>query len=428
MLRLLSRTGTRPPVTAVRRGDLVLASLSTLIGLASCLEHDRDEVAAGDNARPCYRCYHASSALCDTSNGESGSGRGDDKDKRGNSFFDAALQAKKDWVSSIERLVDDNKGGEGVGNDASADEPEETGRGDQPDQPAQSAFERMRRRYIEFQQQDRQDLPTSTHSSAAAANQQGMENESSITDFVSFANKMLQAATGRRDGPPDIEELIDKARSIANQTTGSPTFSQNSLSPDSSFISQLVYFQENAAEIQRKVQIALGPHLADEKFKDFVSAMPVAAMHYYLEHEDSIKTPSWKRRMHRYTPAIGLDLVAELNEALILSELSYADSVEQVKDGLKVLNGTATKDSDKNSDKPEWELLFCDTESRPNKPSHFLAMQKNASRYDDTLHILMVVRGTKSIGDLFTDVMMQPTDYEYVASDNRTVTGQAHDG
>mmetsp|Transcript_12606 Transcript_12606/g.29780 ORF Transcript_12606/g.29780 Transcript_12606/m.29780 type:complete len:686 (+) Transcript_12606:199-2256(+) len=427
MLPPLSRSGIRSPVTAGRRGDLVLASLSTLIGIGSYLEHDRDDdLAAGEQARPCYRGYHASSALCDTSSSQGGTGRGDNKESKGHSFFDAALQAKKEWLSSIERLVDDNKGGEGVENEG-ADEPEETG---QSSRPAQSAFERMRQRYFEFQRQDRPGPPASAHSSAGAAKQQGAENESTITDFVSFANKMLQAATGgRKDGPPDIEELVEKARGIANQTAGSPTFAQkNSLSQESSFLSQVVYFQENAAEIQRKIEVALGPHLADENFKDFVSAMPVAAMHYYLEHEDSIKTPSWKRRMHRFTPAIGLDLVAELNEALVLSELSYADTVEQVKDGLEVLSGTANEESDGKGDKPEWELLFCDTESRPNKPSHFLAMQKNASRYDDTLHVLMVVRGTKSIGDLITDVMMQPADYECVASDGRTVAGQAHDG
>ncbi|EJK68748.1 hypothetical protein THAOC_10046, partial [Thalassiosira oceanica] len=427
MLPPLSRSGIRSPVTAGRRGDLVLASLSTLIGIGSYLEHDRDDdLAAGEQARPCYRGYHASSALCDTSSSQGGTGRGDNKESKGHSFFDAALQAKKEWLSSIERLVDDNKGGEGVENEG-ADEPEETG---QSSRPAQSAFERMRQRYFEFQRQDRPGPPASAHSSAGAAKQQGAENEGTITDFVSFANKMLQAATGgRKDGPPDIEELVEKARGIANQTAGSPTFAQkNSLSQESSFLSQVVYFQENAAEIQRKIEVALGPHLADENFKDFVSAMPVAAMHYYLEHEDSIKTPSWKRRMHRFTPAIGLDLVAELNEALVLSELSYADTVEQVKDGLEVLSGTANEESDGKGDKPEWELLFCDTESRPNKPSHFLAMQKNASRYDDTLHVLMVVRGTKSIGDLITDVMMQPADYECVASDGRTVAGQAHDG
>lgn len=127
----------------------------------------------------------------------------------------------------------------------------------------------------------------------------------------------------------------------------------------------------------------------------------------------------------------------ELNEALILSELSYADSVEEVREGLERLYDDDWSDvegsvkskkkgeskTSSRGNKAQWELLFCDTQSRPNEPSHFLAIQKNASQYDDTLHILMVVRGTKSMGDLLTDLMMEATDYEYDG-----VRGKAHVG
>jgi hypothetical protein len=124
--------------------------------------------------------------------------------------------------------------------------------------------------------------------------------------------------------------------------------------------------------------------------------------------------------------------VNELNEALMLSELSYADSVEEVRAGLESLydvdrsgddSGKSMKEKGKISGKAQWELLFCDTQSRPNEPSHFLAIQKNASDYDDTLHVLMVVRGTKSMSDLITDAMMEATDYEY-----NGVHGEAHSG
>ena len=72
----------------------------------------------------------------------------------------------------------------------------------------------------------------------------------------------------------------------------------------------------------------------------------------------------------------------ELNEALILSELSYADSVEEVREGLERMSNAGSSDKGSrfkiksNKDKPQWELLFCDTESRPNQPSHFLAIQR----------------------------------------------------
>jgi hypothetical protein len=65
--------------------------------------------------------------------------------------------------------------------------------------------------------------------------------------------------------------------------------------------------------------------------------------------------------------------VEELNKALLLSELSYTDSVEEVRAGLEKLH-----QDEQNVNKPQWELLYCDTESRPNEPSHFLAIQKNA--------------------------------------------------
>ena len=163
----------------------------------------------------------------------------------------------------------------------------------------------------------------------------------------------------------------------------------------------------------------------DIQISDLFKTMPIAAMHYYLEHQDSIKTPSWKRRRHRFQPSVEVMKVNELNEALILSELSYADSVEDVRMGLGQLYNESdrSKSSKEKMDKPQWELLFCDTQSKPNQPSHFLAIQKNASQYDDTLHVLMVVRGTKSMSDLITDAMMEATDYEY-----NGVQGKAHIG
>ena len=42
-----------------------------------------------------------------------------------------------------------------------------------------------------------------------------------------------------------------------------------------------------------------------------------------------------------------------------------------------------------------------------------MAIQKNASSYDDTLHVLLVVRGTKSMSDLITDAMTEASGYEY---------------
>ena len=124
-----------------------------------------------------------------------------------------------------------------------------------------------------------------------------------------------------------------------------------------------------------------------------------------------------------------------MNAALILSELSYADSVEDIREGLDQLynNSNINDKHSKNNNKPQWELLFCDTNSRPNQPSHFLAIQKNASPYDDALHVLVVVRGTKSMSDLITDGMMEAAEYEYAIpgedeNEIGVIQGKAHSG
>jgi len=249
---------------------------------------------------------------------------------------------------------------------------------------------------------------------------EGKDNSLSniLSDFLSNASLFTRKTPSP---PPDIEELIKQAQSIANHVSSPPSQSASSL-PSSGFLSQVLYFQQNAQSIQRAFEISFGSHLKDLLRTSLPS---FTAMHYYLEHEDSIKTPSWKRLVHRFHRDVELTKVTELNEALLLSELGYADEVTEIRRRLE--NLYTGKD-----DKPQWELLFCDTQSRPNKPSHFLAIQKNAPSYDDALHVLMVVRGTKSMSDLITDAMMEASEYVYDPpgreDKNRVIRGFAHGG
>ncbi|KAL7527514.1 hypothetical protein ACHAXR_001994, partial [Thalassiosira sp. AJA248-18] len=247
-----------------------------------------------------------------------------------------------------------------------------------------------------------------------------------FSEFLSFANNASLFTRKSSTPPPDIEELIQQAQSIANNISAPSLSDNSSLSQDSSpsssgFLSQVMYFQKNAQAIQQAFESSFGPHFSH--IEGLIQSLPLTAMHYYLEHEDSIKTPSWKRRIHRFQRDVEVMEVGELNEALILSELSYADSVEEIRGGLERLY------TGKN--KPQWELLFCDTESRPNEPSHFVAIQKNAAPYDDALKVLIVVRGTKSMSDLITDAMMEATDYEYTIpgdGEGNVIQGKAHSG
>ena len=86
---------------------------------------------------------------------------------------------------------------------------------------------------------------------------------------------------------------------------------------------------------------------------------------YFVEKEDERKNPSWKRRKHRFFPGIDMDMMDECYEKLLLAQLGYADTVQQIKDELK---------NDYNS-----ELVFCALESLPNKPAHFVAVKRDQS-------------------------------------------------
>jgi len=130
---------------------------------------------------------------------------------------------------------------------------------------------------------------------------------------------------------------------------------------------------------------------------DFSKLFPTS-LFYYLEFEDERKNPSWKRMKHRFHPGVDVGKVEELNEQLYLAKQSYCDTVDEVGEGLK-------------SAQEPVELVFCDTESFPGRPAHFIAVKKKQPRNGDFLEVLMVVRGTKSITDIITDGLLAPEDY-----------------
>jgi hypothetical protein len=130
---------------------------------------------------------------------------------------------------------------------------------------------------------------------------------------------------------------------------------------------------------------------------DFSKLLPTS-LFYYLEFEDARKNPSWKRMMHRFHPSVDIEKVEELNEQLYLAKQSYCDTVEEAREGLE-------------SAQEPLELVFCDTESFPGRPAHYIAIKKEQPRDTDFLDVLMVVRGTKSITDIITDCLLAPEDY-----------------
>jgi hypothetical protein len=126
---------------------------------------------------------------------------------------------------------------------------------------------------------------------------------------------------------------------------------------------------------------------------------------YFIEKEDEIKNPSWKRRKHYFFPGINVEQMNDLNEKLSICSTSYADTVEEIRDRLDT----------------EWdsELVYCSLESLPNKPAHFIAVKRNQSYWSNELEVLLVVCGTKGITDVITDLLCDAEPYRY---------GYAHSG
>ena len=131
---------------------------------------------------------------------------------------------------------------------------------------------------------------------------------------------------------------------------------------------------------------------------------------YYLEKEDSVKTPSWKRRNHRFLPDIDKETVYGIHDALYLSELSYLDSKEEIQQGLKNFVGSAS-----------YQLVYCSVKGEPRRPAHYVAIQKESMTRKKAgflwwggkkvLEVIVVVRGTKEIGDVLSDCMLDTSPY-----------------
>jgi len=59
---------------------------------------------------------------------------------------------------------------------------------------------------------------------------------------------------------------------------------------------------------------------------DFSKLTLLAAIWYYIEHVEKIRTPSWKRRVHRYHKPIEIDTILELHDALYLMHTAIKKS------------------------------------------------------------------------------------------------------
>ena len=136
------------------------------------------------------------------------------------------------------------------------------------------------------------------------------------------------------------------------------------------------------------------------------------SMFYYIEKEDEVKNPSWKRRKHRYCKGVDVSVVHGLNDALRLAEIAYLGTKEEIQKQLKEYSTSTSRSRSKGpQQRVNWQLINCQLDALPEEPSHFVAIKKGQSRWDPQLEVLIAVRGTNSVPDVLTDALLDATDY-----------------
>ena len=140
-----------------------------------------------------------------------------------------------------------------------------------------------------------------------------------------------------------------------------------------------------------------------------------------MDHEEATKNPVWKRRTHRHYRSMTTEEAEALHPGLFLSQLSYTKSCQEVDKFSQQLGGGI------------WTMRNCTMESKPYNPAHFLLVHKmyndipdlgildflNYPFRSDVLQVALIIRGTKTIGDMITDSVLKATDYR---------GGKVHDG
>ena len=181
-----------------------------------------------------------------------------------------------------------------------------------------------------------------------------------------------------------VKDLIDRARNFADEGHANETRTLREV---------FDLFSDSLAAVSD----AIGRHFGQID----LGKLDIPSFFYFMEYDDEQKNPAWKRRVHRFFKSVKPEDVFELHNALILAELSYADTADQVR---KHLNSDGGKDGG-------YELVYANMDCAPGEPAHFIAVKRQQSRFSTVLEVLLSVRGTKELGDLLSDALLDAVDY-----------------
>jgi len=202
-------------------------------------------------------------------------------------------------------------------------------------------------------------------------------------------SSLLGLLTGRISSQETVEDLVAKARRSSEQGDVSDTVSL-----------------EQVLNILRTVGDEMGTTFDKHIGNRNLPSIHPTNLYYFLEEEDEIKNFSWRRRRHRFCQGIDVACVEELNSYARIAEIGYHDDMSSIRRDLLEKFG--------------YEVIYCQMDSLPGQPSHFLAVKKGQSSWtSSSLDMLLCVRGTKTITDVITDLLADAVDYR---------GGKAHSG
>jgi hypothetical protein len=318
------------------------------------------------------------------------------------SSFDVSKQwqeARKDGADFLRKFLnvaadisDDDKAGSSTSNGASTKPPSDSMPKENSSMTKTSIQDRVWSKMSEM-------VADATHNKENDDDNDDSNKGVEFQEMMSTVMNLIKGRVGGGESKGTLEDMVDKARSLSEQ---------GGVSDKTSLTEVLDVTQKAAKALDATMVAFLG---------DSTKSLPVpypTNLFYFIEREDERKNPSWRRRVHRFCTGIDVSMMDELHTKLELAALAYSDSLVEIRSKLALPS-------------LQYELLYCAMDSYPGKPSHFVAIKKTDQsqskggfwKSNDPLEVILVVRGTKTISDVITDLLSHPEDYR---------GGKAHSG
>ena len=219
-------------------------------------------------------------------------------------------------------------------------------------------------------------------------------NENAAFDFMKFFQSIISISNKKQEDEESsvlVAEFIEKATEFAQHLQSGKS--------SRGFLDLHKLMMEALGNVSESMTRNFG-HIDWRRLQPF-------GILYFLEHMETLYTPSCKRRMHSFSPSVSAEEVKEIHKALFLANLAYGDTVHDIKDGLR-------------EEFSDWELVYAQMKNAPGEPAHYIALRKDPLPSStlplgfigrDYLDVLIVIRGTKDFSDVLSDGLLDEVDF-----------------